>query len=720
MSNGIDFNKWDMDAVNAVEEEDFKEREALLKSLERYSNPKKGQKRDLGTESYGNDLPSLEEDRSPSSKFEYSNPPVANAVKRQREKEAYLKELERFHSKEKGRKRDLGIKDYGNDLQPWEEEPSPTSKYEYPDPPIVAAVKEEQKKEAFLKKQDEEIKQERSGVREVSDDDAYDYRGFDDPEDKLKEKKVTDLLKEVYAGKDQSSLYDTGVPSEVTPRGSEVVGRDLLTGREDYADPSEKPWSDYAKEAWEGTKKGAKWVGDKWGEYRKWASDPENIRWGQYLGDVIGMEKKLQGAIGDQQVKTFMGQPGSAMRAVRDAVPDSPWIDIIEMRKRDEARKKSQGFKDLLNRYFKKELGIKDDDKKSLSLKDVPKLKMPPSGTGEDDIKRILRMRDDSGGPEYSYNEDEKGFWMAAAGMMKQKKEDIGKAISEGAARTADAQMMAGRQMMGQMQGPLDLSGGTGFDVGTPVKIASKKDPEIKEEEEEEIDPPAPMTEQPGANESLGYAGPRMTDGGGPEEDYADKIGRAVTYKEKGGPGDIRAIQEDKYDLKEGEELIETEDYKWVRPIKEYTVKKGDTMSEIAERLSPGPVYGPEGSLRKFIGLNPQVENPDLIYPGQKLKWGDITKTLQGEVDRADKKDSATPSQAFDRVASVMALSKSLDEMDEPVKRRPELKIEKLLAQLEEREQERSDIEMAKLYQEKQQALRDRFRPPQTIRVVRG
>ena len=42
-----------------------------------------------------------------------------------------------------------------------------------------------------------------------------------------------------------------------------------------------------------------------------------------------------------------------------------------------------------------------------------------------------------------------------------------------------------------------------------------------------------------------------------------------------------------------------------------YTVKSGDTLSEIGERFGV--------SYRKIAKLN-NVENPDLIYPGQKFK----------------------------------------------------------------------------------------------------
>ena len=43
----------------------------------------------------------------------------------------------------------------------------------------------------------------------------------------------------------------------------------------------------------------------------------------------------------------------------------------------------------------------------------------------------------------------------------------------------------------------------------------------------------------------------------------------------------------------------------------EYTVKKGDTLSGIAYRHNM--------TLAEIIKLNPQIPNPNLIYPGQKI-----------------------------------------------------------------------------------------------------
>ena len=45
---------------------------------------------------------------------------------------------------------------------------------------------------------------------------------------------------------------------------------------------------------------------------------------------------------------------------------------------------------------------------------------------------------------------------------------------------------------------------------------------------------------------------------------------------------------------------------------KYYTVKEGDTLSEIADRY--------DTSVIKLILLNPHIKNPNLIYPGDLIR----------------------------------------------------------------------------------------------------
>lgn len=59
-----------------------------------------------------------------------------------------------------------------------------------------------------------------------------------------------------------------------------------------------------------------------------------------------------------------------------------------------------------------------------------------------------------------------------------------------------------------------------------------------------------------------------------------------------------------------------------------HTVKSGDTMWLIAVRYQVG--------LSELIKANPQIKNPNLIYPGQKLKIPELkdVKALENEVIR--------------------------------------------------------------------------------------
>lgn len=55
----------------------------------------------------------------------------------------------------------------------------------------------------------------------------------------------------------------------------------------------------------------------------------------------------------------------------------------------------------------------------------------------------------------------------------------------------------------------------------------------------------------------------------------------------------------------------------------EYTVVKGDTLSKIAKKNNL--------SLQALLALNPQIKNPNRIYPGQKIVVGHTTKTVTGQ-----------------------------------------------------------------------------------------
>lgn len=55
---------------------------------------------------------------------------------------------------------------------------------------------------------------------------------------------------------------------------------------------------------------------------------------------------------------------------------------------------------------------------------------------------------------------------------------------------------------------------------------------------------------------------------------------------------------------------------KAAEPVRTYTVKSGDSLSAIAKRE-----YGDAGAWRAIYEANrDQLDNPDLIHPGQELK----------------------------------------------------------------------------------------------------
>ena len=48
-----------------------------------------------------------------------------------------------------------------------------------------------------------------------------------------------------------------------------------------------------------------------------------------------------------------------------------------------------------------------------------------------------------------------------------------------------------------------------------------------------------------------------------------------------------------------------------------YVIKDGEILSRIARRHFGAPIYSPSGALAKILKLNPEIQNPDLIVPGQ-------------------------------------------------------------------------------------------------------
>jgi spore coat assembly protein SafA len=82
------------------------------------------------------------------------------------------------------------------------------------------------------------------------------------------------------------------------------------------------------------------------------------------------------------------------------------------------------------------------------------------------------------------------------------------------------------------------------------------------------------------------------------------------------------------------------------RPENTYIVKKGDTLWDIAQRFGV--------SLQELLKANPQIKNPDLIYPGQEIRIP-LPESVKKAAQTANKIgvviEKAVRS-AFDRIAS--------------------------------------------------------------------
>lgn len=50
-----------------------------------------------------------------------------------------------------------------------------------------------------------------------------------------------------------------------------------------------------------------------------------------------------------------------------------------------------------------------------------------------------------------------------------------------------------------------------------------------------------------------------------------------------------------------------------------YIVQKGDTLSEIAQKITSDRIYGKSGFLLRLLALNPHLKSADLILPGQRI-----------------------------------------------------------------------------------------------------
>lgn len=79
-----------------------------------------------------------------------------------------------------------------------------------------------------------------------------------------------------------------------------------------------------------------------------------------------------------------------------------------------------------------------------------------------------------------------------------------------------------------------------------------------------------------------------------------------------------------------------------------FTVRKGDTLSEIARTFMGKPIYGKRGSLRKIIALNPQIKNPNFIRPGQIVYIDQQTEVAEVEPVSAPAQTSVNTEDTFE------------------------------------------------------------------------
>jgi hypothetical protein len=50
-----------------------------------------------------------------------------------------------------------------------------------------------------------------------------------------------------------------------------------------------------------------------------------------------------------------------------------------------------------------------------------------------------------------------------------------------------------------------------------------------------------------------------------------------------------------------------------------HLVKFGETLSGVALKYFTTPIYSSKGSLAKLLKINPEIEDPNLVYPGQRI-----------------------------------------------------------------------------------------------------
>lgn len=82
---------------------------------------------------------------------------------------------------------------------------------------------------------------------------------------------------------------------------------------------------------------------------------------------------------------------------------------------------------------------------------------------------------------------------------------------------------------------------------------------------------------------------------------------------------------------------------------KEYPVEKGDTLSQIAQRVYPDKrVYGKNGSLAELLRMNPNIMNPNYVLVGENIRLNTDIEVVNPAVEPIVEKKEETSQQLYD------------------------------------------------------------------------
>ncbi len=77
--------------------------------------------------------------------------------------------------------------------------------------------------------------------------------------------------------------------------------------------------------------------------------------------------------------------------------------------------------------------------------------------------------------------------------------------------------------------------------------------------------------------------------------------------------------------------------------VLKHLVRAEETLSEIVQKVIPGRIWGPNGALQRTLALNPGIEDPHFIYPGQTILLAPSTETAPRAPAAAPLAEAAAP-----------------------------------------------------------------------------